>query len=257
LNTPDDRAPASLSGSPEQRVEMTGQEKFAFWALHILAVLPALVLLVFLWYLWWRFNELHRPWPGGQSFLWMIAGVVFLMILVPAAVLFMLVRRRIKTASFLPSGVELERFRARHEEPRTLSRRVLYAVFYLAETVLFALNAMHRNHEVFGWWVAGLFAVGALFSVVQIFRPSGMAARRARAPRREGFACPSCGQSPPIGNWWACTNCKKSFDTFASSATCPNCGTWFSTTSCGNCKASHPMSEWATAAAARAGKPVP
>ncbi len=251
MNLPDDRAPKSLSGPALRRVEMTGQEKSVFWAVHIAAVLPALVLLAFFAYLELRLNQLHKPWdqPEGQSFLWMIAGIVLLTVLIPAAVVFRLVRRRIKTGSFLPSGAELERYRARRVEPKTISRRVLYAVFYLVETLLFVLNTMHRKHDQsLGWWAAGMFALATLISIVQIFRPSGIASRRARAQRRAGFACPSCGQSPPLGKWWRCNQCKKTFDTFATSATCPSCGAWFSTTSCGKCKASHPMSQWAAAA---------
>ena len=36
-----------------------------------------------------------------------------------------------------------------------------------------------------------------------------------KLPRREGFACPSCGAHPPIGANWRCAQCQQTFDTFA------------------------------------------
>jgi DNA-directed RNA polymerase subunit RPC12/RpoP len=72
-----------------------------------------------------------------------------------------------------------------------------------------------------------------------------------KLPRREGFACPSCGTHPPVGPLWKCAQCTQTFDTFQSMAVCPHCGAQFPNTMCGECHKMHPISEWAAAANAR------
>jgi Zn-dependent protease len=66
----------------------------------------------------------------------------------------------------------------------------------------------------------------------------------AKLPRRDGFACPSCKTSPPIGEFWKCSQCGQSFDTFQTQAACPQCRSQFSVTRCLDCGALHPISEW-------------
>ena len=68
--------------------------------------------------------------------------------------------------------------------------------------------------------------------------------RLAKAPGRQGFACPSCKSAPPIGNYWGCSNCKKAFDTFENQAICPNCARQFHETTCVNCGGRFPLSQW-------------
>jgi Zn-dependent protease len=68
--------------------------------------------------------------------------------------------------------------------------------------------------------------------------------RLAKLPRHRGFFCPSCKASPPLGEFWHCPNCQKSFDTFQSQAVCPHCSTRFTTTGCLDCGRRYPMSEW-------------
>ena len=68
-------------------------------------------------------------------------------------------------------------------------------------------------------------------------------------PRRPDFACPSCSESPQVGNFWKC-KCGMRFDTFATQATCPQCGTQYPKTTCFNCQTQHPMSEWKRLSAA-------
>src|SRR5579859_2712456 len=68
--------------------------------------------------------------------------------------------------------------------------------------------------------------------------------RLAKLPRRDGFQCPACESSPPIGAYWKCGKCGQAFDTFQTQATCPNCATKFSVTKCLDCGAVHPISEW-------------
>jgi hypothetical protein len=86
----------------------------------------------------------------------------------------------------------------------------------------------------------------AVYMLVKCWR--GMQVARALAkvealPRRTDFACPSCSQSPQIGNFWKC-RCGMRFDTFASQATCPRCGTQFPKTTCFNCQTQHPIGAW-------------
>ncbi len=69
-----------------------------------------------------------------------------------------------------------------------------------------------------------------------------------KLPKREGFACPSCGVHPPVGPLWRCAECKQTFDTFQSMAVCPHCGSEPPNTMCGECRAMHPIGAWAAAA---------
>ena len=69
-----------------------------------------------------------------------------------------------------------------------------------------------------------------------------------KQPRREGFACPSCGVKPHAGPFWKCAQCSRNFDTFETGAVCPYCGAQFPNTMCGECQKSHPIGEWAAGA---------
>jgi Zn-dependent protease len=70
--------------------------------------------------------------------------------------------------------------------------------------------------------------------------------RISKLPRRDGFVCPTCKASPPLGDYWKCGNCGQSFDTFQTGAVCPNCSTRYPSTRCLDCGRQHPMQEWAT-----------
>jgi Zn-dependent protease len=72
--------------------------------------------------------------------------------------------------------------------------------------------------------------------------------RMEKLPRREGYACPSCGAKPPLGPRWRCAQCQKGFDTFESGAVCPWCGAKFENTMCMDCQKSSPIREWLIAA---------
>src|SRR5580693_6713905 len=65
-----------------------------------------------------------------------------------------------------------------------------------------------------------------------------------KIPRREGFACPTCNTPPPLGERWACANCRQAFDTFATGAVCPHCGARYAETRCFDCGRAHPMNQW-------------
>jgi hypothetical protein len=72
-------------------------------------------------------------------------------------------------------------------------------------------------------------------------------AKIAKLPRREGFACPSCLTAPPLGELWRCGQCGNAFDTFATQAACPHCGTQFNVTQCLDCGVARPIGEWLSA----------
>jgi Zn-dependent protease len=77
--------------------------------------------------------------------------------------------------------------------------------------------------------------------------------RVAKLPRRDGFSCPRCKNTPPVGNLWKCSQCEQTFDTFQTGAVCPHCGARFPVTKCIDCGAVHPLNEWAVASLVPAG----
>ncbi len=94
-------------------------------------------------------------------------------------------------------------------------------------------------------WI-GIMAVFILMNCWGGLMQARAMARVAAAPRHEGYACPVCKIAPPQGAYWGCGKCRKPFDTFATGAVCPNCGTQFAATSCPECGSLRPMSEWMT-----------
>jgi Zn-dependent protease len=104
--------------------------------------------------------------------------------------------------------------------------------------VLFLVALWGRSY-----WL-GILGAFILFNCWRGLQHARILARAARLPRRGGFQCPSCQAPPPIGAWWACSRCGKSFDTFETQAVCPHCGARFESTRCLDCGELHPMSEW-------------
>ena len=106
---------------------------------------------------------------------------------------------------------------------------------------------------LYSYWTRSIWN-GAISVFILIYcwgglRQAQALSRLARAPRREGFACPSCKAAPPAGEYWVCSSCQKAFDTFGAGAACPHCGTRFARTSCFECGSASAISEWAAAAA--------
>lgn len=105
---------------------------------------------------------------------------------------------------------------------------------------------------VYSYWTRSLWN-GAISVFILIYcwgglRQAQALSRLARAPRRDGFACPSCKAKPLAGEYWNCSGCRKAFDTFQAGGVCPHCGTRFASTSCFDCGTSNAMSAWITAA---------
>jgi len=92
----------------------------------------------------------------------------------------------------------------------------------------------------------GALAVFMLMNCWGGFKHAQALLRIAKLPRRPGFTCPTCNTAPPAGDYWKCTQCGQSFDTFATGATCPNCRTQFPSTQCLDCGRQHPMHAWAS-----------
>ncbi|HEV2248169.1 MAG TPA: M50 family metallopeptidase, partial [Terriglobia bacterium] len=108
---------------------------------------------------------------------------------------------------------------------------------------------------LFSYWTHSLWnAAIAAFVLIYCWgglRQAQALSRVASAPRREGFACPSCKTAPPLGPYWLCSRCQKAFDTFQVGAVCPHCQTRFPKTSCLECGAANPFSAWAIAASSQ------
>jgi Zn-dependent protease len=94
------------------------------------------------------------------------------------------------------------------------------------------------------WWIAILSLFIASRGWLG-FRQGLALGRLMRTPRHAGFACPACGLSPPVGEYWTCGGCRTRFDTFARQGVCPGCGGHFAETQCVHCHARNPLTAWA------------
>ena len=110
---------------------------------------------------------------------------------------------------------------------------------------------------VIGMVILALRIQSAWFGVLSVFilmncwrglQQARVLLRLAKVPRHSGFTCPSCKASPPLGEFWRCSNCAKLFDTFQTQAVCPHCSAQFTTTACLDCGRAYPMQEWAGSA---------
>jgi Zn-dependent protease len=90
----------------------------------------------------------------------------------------------------------------------------------------------------------GVMAVFILMNCWRGLKHARALARIAKIPRRSGFACPSCKSAPPLGAVWRCGKCGMGFDTFLTSAICPQCNTQFPETQCLDCGVARPIQEW-------------
>jgi Zn-dependent protease len=119
---------------------------------------------------------------------------------------------------------------------RSLMAATIIGFLGVAALVVLAL----RIHSI--WF--GVLSVFILMNCWRGLQQARALLRLAKLPRHGGFICPSCKASPPLGEYWRCSNCKKSFDTFQSQAVCPYCATQFATTGCLDCGRVHPIREW-------------
>ena len=130
-------------------------------------------------------------------------------------------------------------------------RSILWFLFGRANSLLAA--------SIIGFiGVAGLFAVSALsgsiwLGLIAVFillncwgglMQARALGKMAKIPRREGFTCPSCRTSPPLGAVWRCGQCNDLFDIFASSAHCPHCGATYQLIQCIDCGTRSSVTSW-------------
>jgi Zn-dependent protease len=101
-----------------------------------------------------------------------------------------------------------------------------------------------RNAILFNLVWLGLMATFILRNCWGGFKQARVLAARAKMPRREGFACPSCHAAPLQGDLWRCGQCGKSFDIFLQHGQCPQCGTQFNATQCLECGLTSPIASW-------------
>jgi Zn-dependent protease len=68
-----------------------------------------------------------------------------------------------------------------------------------------------------------------------------------KAPRYEGYHCPSCKAAPPAGDFWSCGRCRKKFDAVATQMVCPHCDTRYERIACFECGTANPLTDWLSA----------
>jgi Zn-dependent protease len=93
------------------------------------------------------------------------------------------------------------------------------------------------------WWLSVIAAFVAFRAVVGV-QQARLLARILSGPRHEEAACPSCGVSPLVGNYWTCDECGTRFDTFQCRGQCPGCGQLFRVTKCPECYKQNPIGQW-------------
>jgi len=100
----------------------------------------------------------------------------------------------------------------------------------------------------FAFWAQnlwlGVICIFILLNCWSGLRQALALSKIAKAPRREGFACPVCKAQPPVGNFWHCGKCRQPFDTFGTLGFCPNCSTQYNSTSCPKCGNLRPIVDW-------------
>jgi Zn-dependent protease len=90
----------------------------------------------------------------------------------------------------------------------------------------------------------GVIAFFLLSYCWQSFKQAKALRHRELVPRRHAFACPICDASPPLASIWACRQCRRPFDIFASAGTCPHCGASHEVIPCPECGNANPLALW-------------
>jgi Zn-dependent protease len=116
-------------------------------------------------------------------------------------------------------------------------------------TLLIALM-YSQGHMGYAGWYAVLDAFVAMNCWAGL-RQALALGRLEKAPRRPEFSCPVCHTSPPVGEYWGCSRCRRLFDTFLTQGICPHCNTQYTVTACPFCHSARPMAEWSGTPAAQ------
>lgn len=104
------------------------------------------------------------------------------------------------------------------------------------------------------WWL-GFVALFLLLGAFGGISHANQLVLMKRAERRTTWACPNCGNSPPVGSFWRCGHCAASFDLFAPSP-CPKSLSHAAAVSCPECNRHLTADEWVATDSASA-RPEP
>jgi Zn-dependent protease len=94
-----------------------------------------------------------------------------------------------------------------------------------------------------GVWLGALDLFVALNCWVGVQQARALL-RLEKAPRRPEFRCPVCRETPPVGEFWGCSRCRKHFDTFLTGGFCPHCNAEYAVTACPFCFSVRPFADW-------------
>jgi Zn-dependent protease/ATP-dependent Clp protease adapter protein ClpS len=115
---------------------------------------------------------------------------------------------------------------------------IVGAAMFLVVASLFL--SQDKSGGFFLFLIAGFTVYRSLVGFLQALTLQ----RILHGPRHQDFACPACGNSPPVGRLWRCDNCQTRFDTFKEHAECPQCHWPFSRTRCTYCGKLNPFDDW-------------
>lgn len=126
---------------------------------------------------------------------------------------------------------------------RGRSLLIVSGIGVLAAVALLAFVIRYRAGDDFMWALALIAVFVGLRSLVG-FQQARHQLDRMHLPRRQGAACPSCGEAPLEGDYWLCDECGNPFDMFASGGVCPHCDKHYEEVVCPDCHWRHPLAAW-------------
>ncbi|HTS05114.1 MAG TPA: M50 family metallopeptidase [Candidatus Eisenbacteria bacterium] len=119
---------------------------------------------------------------------------------------------------------------------RSLMVAAVFGLFGVGAFIVWAISKQNV-------WL-GLIAIYMGMNCWGGFKHAQQLLQMAKMPRRNGYTCPTCNTAPPIGQYWRCSQCGQSFDTFETGAVCPNCKSQFPATQCLDCGRQHALPAW-------------
>lgn len=163
-------------GQDGQLLQMTSEERGGYWirfaALSSLAVFPLLLSSRLLIHEQGRLQELWGKSDSRQILLMLLALPAFFLAIL-SVLLFRMCRRKLKYGTFLPSGEELRRARARRRRPTALWKRAALAVCYCLIATTSTMSAVESMHgSSFRWVMACFFWMAAILFTIPVFQPS-------------------------------------------------------------------------------------
>jgi Zn-dependent protease len=105
------------------------------------------------------------------------------------------------------------------------------------------------------WWVV-LLAAFLILGAIGGLAYAGLLVRIGKAERRTDLACPNCGSSPPVGDFWRCTRCFGWIDPFAPVSLCPKGGPHTAELSCPECGRQLAPADWVCLKQVAPGEPA-